>query len=351
LRDVVSYPLNLSAKEKEDFVNKVLEEHWNYRGSYKFFTNNCAVESFDLLKNALNRSQLQGPSSVSPKGVLDDLDQLEFLSIKSGTEETYKAQTSQLIQAFKEAYGQKGKDAKKDKKSLLKFISDSSSQERLSVFRKFAAPKITSPDLHTEMTLMKARLVKASSFSVLEQQILRSKTSEFRKKAADLFINSKEFNDEKMRKLIAERAQVLGPDFADLTTAGYGVPLKDEMITRQAIEQKSESSKEAIASIENALRELMPKEIAVLEAVNANIKTFNETSLGIRKEYRAKLDQYIRQVIRNLTLDDQGRTLLISAINSKESLDKVRDLLDKVLVSDKEILDIKLRKIIQDALN
>ena len=49
LRDVKSYPLKFSLEDKKDFINRVIEEHWNYQGSYKFFTNNCAVESQDLL--------------------------------------------------------------------------------------------------------------------------------------------------------------------------------------------------------------------------------------------------------------------------------------------------------------
>ncbi len=69
LRDVVSHPLKLTVKEREDFILKLKEEHWNYRGSYKFINNNCAVESYDLLKSSLDRVQLSSKSSVSPEGV------------------------------------------------------------------------------------------------------------------------------------------------------------------------------------------------------------------------------------------------------------------------------------------
>ncbi|MBC7538287.1 MAG: DUF4105 domain-containing protein [Bacteriovorax sp.] len=347
LRDVISYPLVLNTREKEDFINKVIEEHWNYRGSYKFFTNNCAVESYDLLKGALDRSQLQGFSSLSPKGVLEDLDKHEFLSLKNDSQESFKARTEQLILAFREAFGYKLKDGKIDKKELVKFIADSSADERLSIFNKFSKTKIETLDLHTEMSLKKIRLIKASSFSVMEQQILRSKTSEFRKKAADLFMNSK---DEKVKKLLIESSSALKQNFTELTLAGYGVPLFDEMVSRHDIEEKVEQSKEKMANLEAALKEMMPVELGMLDAINVNIGTFNQKSLGIRKEYREKLEVYIHQVLVNLSNEDEGRTLLKNSLNSKESLNKVRDLLDKNLVSDKEMLDVKLRKLIEEIL-
>jgi hypothetical protein len=50
LRDVIAYPLKLNESEKQDLIKKIIEEHWNYRGAYKFVTNNCATESLDLLK-------------------------------------------------------------------------------------------------------------------------------------------------------------------------------------------------------------------------------------------------------------------------------------------------------------
>lgn len=348
LRDIVSYPLKLSAKEKTDFLNKVLEDHWNYRGKYKFVTNNCAVESYDLLKSALDRSQLDNLHSVSPKGVLEDLDRLEFVSIKGGDQETFKARTDSLLLAFKSAYGFKVTgNAKKDKETLLKFVKESKSDSRKSTFQKFTERKIIGRNLHDEMLEMKERLVTASSFSVMEQQILRTTTSDFRKKAAEMFMNSK---DEKIQELMKESGVVFKQNFSDLSTKGYGVPLLDEMLSRNDIEQKMVSAKEAMVNIESALKEKMPEEFAILQAINDNISLFNRHSLSIRKLYREKLELYIAQVLKNLSMEDQGRMLLISSLSSKSDLDKVRQLLDSNLVSEKELLDIKLRKIITDTI-
>lgn len=357
LRDVLSYPLNLNFKEKNDFMRKVIEEHWNYRGAYKFVTNNCAVESFDLLKSALATSDFKGLNSITPRGVLKDLDQLEFLSLKSNSQESFMARTEQLVLAYNEIYGGNEQriqsNTKKSKKILLDFIKESSSLDRIEKFTTFSSMRVENMDLYTKVRLLKKSLVKASSFSVMEQQILLSKISEFRKKAAELFMetDSTRSKDERIKKLLEESNIAFKQNLSDLAFSGYGVPLPQEMLSRQDIDQKIELSKETIANIEIVLKELMPKEIAILESIRANIMVFNKKSLEIRKEYREKLDLYIHQMLIKLAHQDDNRTLLINSLTSNNDIKKIRDLLDINLVNEKEILDVKLRNIIKEILN
>ena len=96
---------------------------------------------------------------------------------------------------------------------------------------------------------------------------------------------------------------------------------------------------------------MMPYELQNLNNIQKNISAFNQNSLTLRKSYREKLDLYVRQVLTNLSNEEESRNLLINAQTSNESLLKVRELLDKNIVSDKEILDLKLRKLIEEALN
>lgn len=350
LRDVESFPLELSLKDKNNFINKVLEEHWNYRGSYKFITNNCAVESYDLLKGALETSRLQRERSLTPQGVLEDLDRLEFLMLKSESREMFRARTEQLIQAHQSAYGAKKSDAKNEKKALLQFISKSTSTERLERFSVFSKEIMESNNLHTGVSLMKKALIRASSFSVIEQQILRTETSVFRKKAAEVFMDADNANAKKLTKILQQTGAIFNQRFTDSAMAGYGVPLLHEILTPDEVEQKMEQSKEAIASIETGLREFMPKEISNLEAININIGIFNQKSLEIRKIYREKLVIYIRQLLVNLSHEEGSRVLLINSLTTKASMDKVRELLDASLVGKNEILDEKLRLLIEQIL-
>ena len=347
LRDVISYPLNLTAKEREEFVNRVREEHWNYRGSYKFINANCATESYDLLKSALDRSQLDSKSSISPNGVLEDLDQLNFTSMKSNEVETYKAKTEQIILAYNKAYGFKLKNSEKSNKSAVqKFMDESTADERMAAFQKFKKSKLPTSDLNAEVNLLKERLVQASSFSVMEQQILRTLALKYRKQAADMFMNTK---DEKIKEMVKETGAAFAQTFSDLSKDGYGIPFDTEMVTREDLAGKAEVSTEALAKAEAVLRDVMPNEFATLEKINANVKTYNTESLAVRKEFRTKLDLYVNQVLKNLARNDFTReTMLRAAEGDKESLVKVRELIGKDLVTDKEILDVKLRKLIQE---
>lgn len=349
LRDVISYPLSLTAKEREEFVTKVVEEHWNYRGAYKFINNNCAVESYDLLKAAIDRESLDDKKSITPNGVLEDLDRLQFTSMTSEEKEVYKAKTDQLLLAYRDAYGAKiSGNEKAQKDAVLKFMEKSTASARMNVFSQFQASAPKGLSLNEEVVLLKGRLVKASSFSVMEQQILRTLALQFRKKAADKFMNSK---DEKIKKMIEETGAAFAQPFKSLSSKGYGIPLADEIVSKASLEQKLVRSTEAMKKADEFLRELMPTEYSTLENIAENIKVYNSYSLSVRKEFRSKLDNYILEVIKNMSLEDTTRSLLISAADgNNDSLKQVRKYLGADLVTEKDILDSKLRKIIAEIL-
>jgi len=347
LRDLISYPLTLSTKEREEFITRVKEEHWNYRGAYKFINNNCAVESYDLLKGALSRDQLQTKSSVTPNGVLDDLDKLNFLSVKDGSIETFKAKTEQIILAYNKAYGYKLKNNEKSNKdAVLKFIDESTIAQRMARFNQYVKTEIPTSDLNAEVTLLKERLVATSSFSVMEQQIMRSLALKYRKQAADMFMNTK---DQKVQDIIKETGAAFTQNFTDLAGTGYGIPLSEEMVSSEDLSEKAAAAGETMAKAEKFLREMMPNEFATLEGINKSIAVYNKQSLAVRKEFRLKLEIYVNQVLKNLTREDFTREIMKKAADGDaESLAQVRELMGKDLVTEKEILDTKLVKLINE---
>ncbi|MDD4976654.1 MAG: DUF4105 domain-containing protein [Bacteriovorax sp.] len=73
LRDLYSLPLNFSKEQKRRFIYKTLETYWEYSGSYKFLTSNCASESFDLLQGAINKHPIINESAVKPYSLMDIL--------------------------------------------------------------------------------------------------------------------------------------------------------------------------------------------------------------------------------------------------------------------------------------
>lgn len=80
LRDLYSYPLNLTYEEKEAFLNRSLETYWEYLGSYKFFTNNCATETYNLIVGVNKKLDNKLFSSITPNGILKDLMKYGFIN-------------------------------------------------------------------------------------------------------------------------------------------------------------------------------------------------------------------------------------------------------------------------------
>ncbi len=349
LRDIVSYPLNLSKKERDEFISRVREEHWNYRGAYKFITNNCAVESYDLLKGALSNTELQTRSSLFPVGVLKDLDELNFLSVKDGSIEQYNASTEQIILAYNKAYGYKlTNNNKTDKKAVVKFIDVSTAAERLERFNQFSKTQIPASDMNAELTYLKERLVVSSSFSVLEQQISRFLALKFRKKASGMLMNSK---DERLTALSNEVREMLTVNFFDFADIGYGIPLNDEIVSDADLKEKAILNSEAMMKTEKFLKEMMPQEFATLESITQNTQTYNMHALSLRKEFRAKLEIYIKQVLKNLSREAYTKSILVKASSGDSSqIAKVRELIGNELVTEKEILDAKLVKWVKEVI-
>lgn len=104
-RDLYSYPLKLSKVEKDRLVDHTLETFWEYSGSYKFFTNNCASEAYNLIRNVRADLSLHLGSSDTPKGALkrlfyNDLIDEKFYNIKEHRYHYFQSKTAILKLMF-----------------------------------------------------------------------------------------------------------------------------------------------------------------------------------------------------------------------------------------------------------
>lgn len=349
LRDIVAYPVALTEKEKFDFIQRAKEEHWNYRGAYKFISSNCATESYDLLKSALDTSRLDRKSSFSPRGVLRDLDALDYASVKDqASAESFKAQTEQLILSLKEAYGYRSNKEKADRKALDKFIQESTTNARMARFKKFSQVKFSDNALNVELSLLKKHLVAASSFSVMEQYFQRITALGLKQKISEYVVNSK---DPRVKEIIEESQKNFSVRFNDLAKNGYGIPFKSEINLKETNE-KIEAAKENTERAEAMVKEVFPKEVQELEKINKNITVYNLYSLEVRKEFRVKLELYVNQVLKNMAREETTRNMLIEAVQSADpaAILRVRNLLGADLVTSRDLLDSKLKKIIKNIL-
>jgi hypothetical protein len=351
MRDLISYPLTLNDKTRNEIVTKIIEEHWDYRGSYKFFTNNCAVESLDLLKGQ-SIGHLDQNGSVTPKGVLDDLVSSGVVDSNSSLNETYKASTDELLSAINLTYGQSDKKSKLDHKNgikrISKFVSDSKAQERRNSYLQFKDSKMALLDLHAEIFELKKRLAKSASFSVIEQQVLRTKSNEYKKLVSKLITES---NDQDIQAKI-KQMQTSSSKNLFINNNSYGVPLVSEIKKSATAEESIKLSRELNQFADKLFQEKYPHEFTELNLISTNIVLMNEYSIELRKNYKTKLDNYVYSVIRNLLSSDEGIKVLVSIRNNEnDAFLKIRQTLDPNLVSISEISDFKILKIVSEFLN
>ncbi len=93
LRGIKSLPLKLSRNEIETLLKAIIESQWTYEGKYKFFTNNCADETLQVLKRGLPLNKAIQELSISrPDSLYKEL-------IKTGIgEEKYLFDEKEAVQ-------------------------------------------------------------------------------------------------------------------------------------------------------------------------------------------------------------------------------------------------------------
>lgn len=80
LREVYSLPIRLNENQKTAFLLSLFEKHWTYRGDYKFFSNNCAIEALSVIQSAfVYDPKVLDSTIVTPIGLLDTLGSLGLI--------------------------------------------------------------------------------------------------------------------------------------------------------------------------------------------------------------------------------------------------------------------------------
>ena len=85
--------MDLNSKEKERFINLAIQRVWNYIGTYKFISNNCATESLDFLKGIVWDNDFQNLKVSTPLGLKEVMDEVGM--IRDFKEDEFKAQKRQ----------------------------------------------------------------------------------------------------------------------------------------------------------------------------------------------------------------------------------------------------------------
>lgn len=83
LRDITEFPLNFSKDQKERFLGLLISSFWEYNGEYKFISNNCATELFQIFKYAVNDKEFYKKSSSTPTSIVDLLNSQNLIDKKN----------------------------------------------------------------------------------------------------------------------------------------------------------------------------------------------------------------------------------------------------------------------------
>lgn len=193
LRDLYSFPLELSRSELDALVFRVLEVFWSYSGPYYFLTNNCGTETLSLLRAVLPVSRSQSLSALTPRGIRDvlirshltqplplrNLDTLEsrglfFPSAKQGYELAYRR-----VRAT---------SAMRLPRSMMGYLERTSAETRRALFASHIEPQRLSDLYALEGVVHRRRqhLVMAKLLKLYLVAERRGQHLELRKKVAQL---------------------------------------------------------------------------------------------------------------------------------------------------------------------
>lgn len=83
LREILSYPIPMEEERLKALADLIQERHWNYSGSYKFLSNNCADETLGFLKSLFyDVPELASENISRPDTLRDLLASKRFISTK-----------------------------------------------------------------------------------------------------------------------------------------------------------------------------------------------------------------------------------------------------------------------------
>jgi hypothetical protein len=354
LRNVISYPLLLDEDERLAFLDRTLEEHWNHRGDYKFITNNCAVESLRLLRpqveeqRAENDIRARRMPVLTPKAMLNELVRVRLVDRNDSAIQTFASRSANLINAMKLSYGTNYSNANKASKGIIEFAMKSTSTERMATFNQKVKAEM-SGEGRAALVALKASLLSSASFSVIEQQIVKTRMNALKKKFSELVADEEAMEKNQILRDFQARHPRPQTDVIGAARGGYGVPLERESISQAQLEQNFQQAAGLIQESQTLLRNLFPADISELEASANNIKEMNLRTISVRRLFKAELDAFIV-----LELAAWAKSSKVSdlreALQNGEALIKIRGDLHAELVTVGEVTDEKLRRFIRAAL-
>lgn len=262
LRGLRSLPLRLERAEIASLVERAAQLHWSYDGRYFFLGNNCAVETYKLLRDGVPRLRAVDLGGITPTGLSR---RLQRAGIADG------GVLADSVRALREGYRF---DSLRERFQTLFEVARAQTglpQRRVEDWLD-ASPQQRRPWLE------RADLKAAAALLVLEQAARRQQQLRVRDAFKRRYLRSDDPAGDlheaagTLQTLLRETSWMSRP--ADLLAGtGYGLPQADE---RKALEAGGDARRERLRALEQRLDHqvhalLGPAQARDLDAVDANI--------------------------------------------------------------------------------
>lgn len=265
LRGLRSLPLALSPAEIEAVASRAAQLHWNYDGRYLFVANNCAVETFKLLHDALPRLAALPLDSITPNGLLR---RLQASGVVAGNE-------IPVDPAEQARLGYRFEPASAHHQALYALARD-----ELALAPADAAAWLALPPQQRTPALQRAGLRGSAALLVLESAALRRQEALARDELKRRWLGgSRELREAGELAAPLQEFLRLGGAFSRPASwldgvEGYGLPQAAERAMLVArVEQDAAGRQRQAAALETGIRRLLPHaRREALQATEANVE-------------------------------------------------------------------------------
>lgn len=281
LRDLESYPLNLSQEEITRFLERSIETHWAYDGQYYFLSNNCAVESLNLLRSSLLRDDLMTATAQTPYGLKDILVKNQILNEAPLKDRAGAVENAYLFLSHEEHLN----------KALEVLSSYTSQNQNTSIqsWLNLGSEKRRELFMAHLPQERQSQVKYAAAFLLLESQAQRREESSFQTSILKILSspNLPQAVQEAVQQIMAlkngfleNKGHLTTP--AQMLETGYGLPSPREHITMQKKLESIAATKTQSTAILNDLYKKIyqPEQLQGLKSIQENKTLYNRTILG-----------------------------------------------------------------------
>ena len=273
LRDLLSVPLRLSRAEQDDLVRRAVETHWSYDGRYYFLTNNCAVETLQLLRTGTAHPALRGLDSVMPNALLASLATRGLADLAPLADARQALRLGYRFDSFRGRY-----QAMFDVLRQQLPITQRSVEAWLALPASERLPWIARADLRTSAALLLLEQAAQRQQLLLAQDELKQR---YLGETADPQMKR---TGETLQTMLVQAGFLSRP--AELLKSGYGLPQPAEWRELNALtEERHRSLRQLSDNLDHDLRQLLlPQRRNELAAVETNLTRLGERVRSLHRE-------------------------------------------------------------------